>query len=112
RASVGALAEAGAADAVLALALDDADAEVRLAALRGLARPGADAGFLAARARELLRDADPRVRAEAALHAGAEGAPAAPAERAAERREEAVAGLGVAPAAAPPAAAPARRARA
>ena len=102
RASIGALAGAGAADAVLALALDDADAGVRLAALRGLARPGGDAEFLAARARELLHDADPRVRAEAALHAGAEGVVALEAMAASETGEEAVAAFAVAPAALAP----------
>jgi len=103
RASVEALAGTGAADAVLALALDDPDAAVRLAALRGLARPEADRGFLAARARELLLDPDPRARAEAALHAGAEGAAVLEAMAGSSRSEDAVAAFAVAPAALAPA---------
>ncbi|MEE9608185.1 MAG: HEAT repeat domain-containing protein [Myxococcota bacterium] len=50
-------------------ALGDSDAGVRLAALRGLARPGGDSASFA----PLLEDPDPRVRAEAASRAGPEG---------------------------------------
>ena len=57
----------------LALALDDPDASVRLAALRGLTRPGVDVSFVTDRLTELLEDLDPRVRAEAACHASEAG---------------------------------------
>jgi HEAT repeat protein len=57
----------------VALALDDPDASVRLAALRGLVRLHPDPKFLATRVRDLLEDPDPQVRAEAALQAGEEG---------------------------------------
>jgi HEAT repeat protein len=57
----------------VALALDDPDAAVRLAALRGLVRLRADPEFLAGRMRDLLEDPDPQVRAEAALQAGEKG---------------------------------------
>jgi HEAT repeat protein len=46
---------------------------VRRAALRGLTRPGADTSFVSDRLTDLLEDLDPRVRAEAACHAGAAG---------------------------------------
>ncbi len=99
RSSIAALATTDAAEGPLALALDDPDAGVRLIALRGLARPGADEDFLAARTRDLLADPDPRVRAEAALHGGAEGTGVLEHMLASERVDEAVAALSVAPAA-------------
>jgi HEAT repeat protein len=57
----------------VALALDDPDAGVRLAALRGLVRLRADPEFLGSRVRDLLEDPDPQVRAEAARQAGEPG---------------------------------------
>ncbi len=57
----------------VALALDDPDASVRLAALRGLVRLHADPEFLGSRVRDLLVDPDPLVRAEAARQAGEQG---------------------------------------
>ena len=57
----------------VALALDDPDARVRLAALRGLVRLRADPAFLSSRVRDLLVDPDPLVRAEAAVQAGEAG---------------------------------------
>ncbi len=75
RASVNALASVGDARVAgpLALAMDDPDPDVRLAALRGIVRAEADPAFLEPRIADLLRDLDPRVRAEAALHAGDPG---------------------------------------
>jgi len=57
---------------ILISALGDTDARVRLAALRGLAARG-DAALLENRAAQLIGDADPEFRAEAALQAGREG---------------------------------------
>jgi hypothetical protein len=57
----------------VALALDDPDATVRLAALRGMVRLHTDPEFLGSRVRDLLEDPDPLVRAEAALQAGEKG---------------------------------------
>ena len=75
RTSLNALVTAGAEVALgpVALALDDPDASVRLAALRGLVRLRADPAFLGSRVRDLLEDPDPLVRAEAALQAGDKG---------------------------------------
>jgi HEAT repeat protein len=68
------LASAGGPSVVgpLALALDDPDAVVRLAALRGLVRAGPEA-FLESRIDDLLQDLAPAVRAEAASVAGEAG---------------------------------------
>ncbi|MDH3211124.1 MAG: cyclic nucleotide-binding domain-containing protein [Myxococcales bacterium] len=57
----------------LGLALDDPDAGVRLAALRGLIGIGSDTAFLAPRLRDLLADPSPTLRAEAAACCGDEG---------------------------------------
>jgi HEAT repeat protein len=75
RTSLNALVTAGAEVALgpVALALDDPDAGVRLAALRALVRLRADPDFLATRVRDLLADPDPQVRAEAAREAGEAG---------------------------------------
>ncbi len=75
RACIHALAEAPDAspEGPLALALDDPDPGVRLAALRGLVRVGSPPEFLAPRIRDLLADESPSVRAEAALQCGDEG---------------------------------------
>ncbi|MFI5217727.1 MAG: HEAT repeat domain-containing protein, partial [Candidatus Limnocylindria bacterium] len=75
RTSLNALVTAGREVALgpVALALDDPDAAVRLAALRGLVRLRADPEFLGSRVRDLLEDPDPLVRAEAALQAGEKG---------------------------------------
>jgi HEAT repeat protein len=119
RASIEALAAAEGAAGVLGLALDDPDPGVRLAALRGLGGqaehaasrrraesigPGGDEAFLALRARDLLADPDPRVRAEAALHCGAEGVAALEKMVESPLAAEAVAALSVAPLALAPAA--------
>jgi len=58
-----------------ALAIDDGQPEVRLAALRGLSQVSADTAFVRSRVEELLADPDARVRAEAAARLGAEGIP-------------------------------------
>jgi hypothetical protein len=60
-------------EGTLALALDDTDASVRLAALRGLSRVEAPPSFLIPRLQKLVRDASPAVRAEASLLCGEEG---------------------------------------
>ncbi len=75
RSSIEALAGVGGGSiaGLLALALDDPDPSVRLAALSGLTRPGADPSFVSARLAKLLDDLDPRVRAKAACHAGDAG---------------------------------------
>jgi HEAT repeat protein len=99
RASVSALASTGRAEGVLALALDDRDAGVRLAALRGLARPDADPSLLAARAAALLEDPDAGVRAEAALVAGPPGRTALERMLRSPDDRDAIAALAVAPAA-------------
>jgi HEAT repeat protein len=75
RTSLNALVTAGREIALgpVALALDDPDASVRLAALRGLMRLRADPEFRGSRVRDLLADPDPQVRAEAARQAGEPG---------------------------------------
>ncbi len=82
----------------LALALDDPDAGVRLAALRGLARSRVDAGFFESRVDELLRDADPNVRAEAASMTGERGLGILATMIGSAQEQDAVAALRVAPA--------------
>jgi HEAT repeat protein len=67
--SLGGTAQAG----PLALALDDPEPRVRLAALRGLGRAPDESAFLASRLADLLEDPDPVVRAEAARRAGPPG---------------------------------------
>jgi HEAT repeat protein len=75
RSCINALATAGVedADATLLAALDDRDAKVRLAALRGLARARVSERPIEALVKRLLADPDPAVRAEAALFAGGTG---------------------------------------
>jgi HEAT repeat protein len=75
RSCINALAAAGVedADTTLLLALDDDDASIRLAALRGLVRTRASSRPLEPLMMRLLADPDPSVRAEAALGAGAAG---------------------------------------
>lgn len=75
RACIDALAETpdGGPEGPLALALDDPDPGVRLAAIHGLIGIGSNPGFLAPRLRELLADESPSVRAEAALQCGDQG---------------------------------------
>jgi HEAT repeat protein len=75
RSCINALASAGvrAADTTLLLALDDHDASVRLAALRGLVRTRASSRPIEPLLNRLLADPDPAVRAEAALAEGTEG---------------------------------------
>jgi hypothetical protein len=99
RASVAALASAGGPSVAgpLALALDDPDAGVRLAALRGLARSGPD-GFVESRIDDLLQDLDPRVRAEAACLAGERGRDILAKMIASPHAADAVAALRMAPA--------------
>jgi CRP-like cAMP-binding protein len=99
RSSVNALASVGGEGVAgpLALALDDPDSGVRLAALRGLARISHDLSFVESRMRDLLQDLDPRVRAEAALRAGAPGRETLLKMIASESAAEATAALGVAP---------------
>ncbi|MBW2267239.1 MAG: cyclic nucleotide-binding domain-containing protein [Deltaproteobacteria bacterium] len=58
---------------VLALALDDPEPSVRLAALRGVAKATRQGDFVRIRARDLCRDPDPEVRAEASLLSGPDG---------------------------------------
>jgi len=98
RSSLNALASVGEPSIAgpLALALDDPDAGVRLAALRGLVRIGGDRTFLASRLDELLVDADPRVRAEAAEHAGPAGREILAAMIASQDADQAIAALRVA----------------
>jgi HEAT repeat protein len=73
RSCVTALASTGEREVVptLVSSLDDADHRVRLAAMRGLIQLGSGA-LTEERVRELLRDSDPLIRAEAARRAGAE----------------------------------------
>jgi HEAT repeat protein len=75
RSCVNALATAGIedADTTLLIALDDRDASVRLAALRGLIRTRASSRPIEPLVNQLLADPDPAVRAEAALCAGDTG---------------------------------------
>jgi len=75
RSCINALAGVGleAAETTLLLALDDEEASVRLAALRGLVRGRASTRPLEPVMGQLLHDPDPGVRAEAAVHAGAAG---------------------------------------
>ena len=81
---------------LLALALDDPAPGVRLAALRGLTRRDADITFVQGRLTELLEDLDPRVRAEAACHAGSAGIEILAKMIASQSAKEAVPALGVA----------------
>jgi HEAT repeat protein len=99
RSSLNALASTGDPSIAgpLALALDDPDAGVRLAALRGLVRIEGDRAFLASRLDELLVDPDPRVRAEAAEQAGPAGREILAEMIASHDADEAMAALGVAP---------------
>jgi HEAT repeat protein len=98
RSSVTELARVGGSSIAgpLALAMDDPDASVRLAALRGLTRPGADTTFVTDRLAELLEDLDPRVRAEAACHAGEAGFEILAKMIASPNAQEAIPALGVA----------------
>ncbi len=81
----------------VALALDDADAGVRLVALRGLMRLRPDREFVAGRIQDLLADPDPLVRAEAALQAGEKGLAMLAAMIDGAEPEAVAAALGVAP---------------
>ncbi len=101
RASVTALASTGLERLAgpVALSLDDPDSDVRLAALRGLARVSGDGQFLQSRVDDLLEDLDPRVRAEAASMAGDAGVETLEKMIDSSSAAEAGAALAVAPAA-------------
>jgi len=101
RSSLNALVGAGSELALgpIALALDDPDAGVRLAALRGLTRLRPDPEFALARVRDHLGDPDPLVRAEAALQVGEPGLAVLAGMIASDDADVAAAALGVAPAA-------------
>jgi HEAT repeat protein len=92
-------ADPDAAHATLILALDDEDASVRLAALRGLLRTPTASRPIAAILQRLIADPDPAVRAEAALGAGTAGEPVLREMIRSESAVEALAGLHCAPAA-------------
>jgi CRP-like cAMP-binding protein/ATP/ADP translocase len=87
------------ADTTLMRALDDEDASVRLAALRGLLRTAHAARPIAPILERLLGDPAPAVRAEAALRAGTAGEPVLRGMIRSESAGEALAGLQCAPAA-------------
>lgn len=99
RSSLNALVSAGSEVALgpLALALDDPDPGVRLVALRGLMRLRPDPEFVSARIHDLLDDADPLVRSEAALQAGERGLVILAGMIGEAAPETAMAALGVAP---------------
>jgi HEAT repeat protein len=100
RSCINALATAGigAADTTLLIALDDGDASVRLAALRGLVRTRASSRPIEPLLKRLLTDPDPAVRAEAALRAGTAGEPVLQEMIRSQSSAEALAALHCAPA--------------
>lgn len=100
RSCINALATAGieAAHTTLLVGLDDGDASVRLAALRGLVRSRASPHPIEPLLKRLLADPDPAVRAEAALCTGTAGVPVLREMIRSESSAEALAALHRAPA--------------
>jgi len=100
RSCINALATAGieTANTTLLIALDDGDASVRLAALRGLVRTRASSRPIEPLLKRLLTDPDPAVRAEAALCVGTAGEPVLQEMIRSESSAEALAALHCAPA--------------